>query len=70
MIRNITKMPEVVNLNNYVINCPCCNNKIKISVNDSSHATAFLLDKNNISQDELFQKMGIELGIVESEVNK
>lgn len=52
---------------NYVINCPCCNNKIKIQANDSGTPTVFLFDKNNISQDELFQKTGIELGIVESE---
>lgn len=53
----------------YTVNCPCCGEQIKISINGSGNATAFLLDKNKISQNELFQKTGIELGIVESEEN-
>lgn len=52
---------------NYEIICPCCGKQIKISVDGSGNATAFLLDKNKISQEELFNKTGIELGIVESE---
>lgn len=51
----------------YTINCPCCGEQIKISIDGSGNATAFLLDKNKISKKELFQKTGIELGIVESE---
>lgn len=51
------------------VNCPCCGKQIKISIDGSGNATAFLLDKNKISQNELFQKAGIELGIVESEEN-
>lgn len=51
----------------YTVNCPCCGAKIKISINGSGNATTFLLNKNKISQNELFQKTGIELGIVESE---
>lgn len=51
----------------YEIRCPCCGEQIKISIDGSGNATAFLLDKNGISQSELFNKMGIELGIVESE---
>lgn len=51
----------------YTVNCPCCGKQIKISIDGSGDTTAFLLDKNKISQDELFQKTGIELGIVESE---
>lgn len=53
----------------YTVNCPCCGEQIKISINGSGNATAFLLNKNKISQNELFQKTGIELGIVESEEN-
>ncbi len=51
----------------YIVNCPCCGKQIKISIDGSGDATAFLLDKNKISLNELFQKTGIELGIVESE---
>lgn len=51
----------------YTICCPCCGTQIKISIDGSGNATAFLLDKNKISKNELFQKTGIELGIVESE---
>lgn len=54
----------------YVINCPCCDNRIRILINDSGEATAFLLDKNSISHKELSCKYGIELGIVEGEVSK
>lgn len=50
-----------------IVNCPCCGEQIKISIDGSGNATAFLLDKNKISQNELFHKTGIELGIVESE---
>ena len=46
------------------------NNIPNIFQDSSGNATAFLLDKNKISQDDLFQKCGIELGIVESEVNE
>lgn len=52
---------------NYEIICPCCGKQIKISVDGSGNATAFLLDKKKISKNELFDKTGIELGIVESE---
>ena len=54
----------------HLISCPCCNEKIKVIIDDSGAATAFLLDKNGISQNNLFQKYGIELGVVESEVKK
>lgn len=57
-------------MNEYVVNCPCCNHKLKIQLDSSSNATAFLLEETKISQEELFQKYGIELGIVESEVNE
>ena len=57
-------------MNEYIVNCPCCGEQLKISINSSGNATAFLLDKNKISQEELFEKYGIELGIVESEVNE
>ena len=57
-------------MNEYVINCPCCNHKLKIQLDSSGNATAFLLEETKISQEELFQKCGIELGIVESEVNE
>lgn len=53
----------------YIVNCPCCGEQIKISIDGSGNATTFLLDKNKISKNELFQKMGIELGVVESEEN-
>lgn len=48
----------------YTVDCPCCGKQIKISVDGSGNATAFLLDKNKISQDELSNYFGIELGIV------
>lgn len=52
---------------NHIVICPCCGKQIKISIDSSGNTTAFLLDKNKISQNELFHKTGIELGIVESE---
>lgn len=57
-------------MNEYIVNCPCCREQLKIFIDSSGNATAFLLDKNKISQEELFEKYGIELGIVESEVNE
>ena len=57
-------------MNKYIVNCPCCGKQLKISIDSSGNATTFLLDKNKISQEELFEKYGIELGIVESEVNE
>lgn len=57
-------------MNEYIVNCPCCGEQLKISIDSSGNATAFLLDKNKISQEELFEKYGIELGIVESEVSE
>ena len=57
-------------MNEYIVNCPCCNHKLKIQVDSSGNTTAFLLEETKISQEELFQKYGIELGIVESEVNE
>ena len=58
-------------MNEYIVNCACCGEQLKISIDSSGNATAFLLDKNKISQNELSNRFGIELGIVESseEVN-
>ena len=58
-------------MNEYIVNCPCCGEQLKISIDSSGNATDFLLDKNKISQNELSNIFGIELGIVESseEVN-
>ena len=56
-------------MNEYIVNCPCCGEQLKISIDSSGNATAFLLDKNKISQDELSNIFGIELGIVESSDN-
>ena len=58
-------------MNEYIVNCPCCGEQLKISIDSSGNVTAFLLDKNKILQDELNNIFGIELGIVESseEVN-
>lgn len=53
----------------YTVDCPCCGELIKISIDGSGNTTAFLLDNNKISQNELFHKTGIELGIVESNDN-
>ena len=53
-------------MNEYIVNCPCCGEQLKISIDSSGNATAFLLDKNKISQNELSNIFGIELGIVES----
>ena len=52
-------------MNEYIVNCPCCGEQMKISIDSSGNATAFLLDKKPISQSELAEKYGIELGIVE-----
>lgn len=54
-------------MNEYIISCPCCNEKLKITISSSGTATAFLLGENKISQEELFNMFGIELGIVESD---
>ena len=51
----------------YIISCPCCNEKIKLINSSSGTATAFLLEENMISQEELSTMFGIELGIVESD---
>lgn len=56
-------------MNEYIVRCPCYENEIKITFDSSGTPTAFLLPKNHISQDELFEKHGIELGVIESEVN-
>ena len=58
-------------MNEYIVNCACCGEQLKISIDSSGNATAFLLDKNKISQSELSNRFSIELGIVESskEVN-
>lgn len=58
-------------MNEYIVNCPCCGEQLKISIDSSGNATAFLLDKNKILQSELSNRFSIELGIVESseEVN-
>ena len=52
-------------MNEYIVNCACCGEQLKISIDGSGNATAFLLDKKPISQSELAEKYGIELGIVE-----
>ena len=54
-------------MNEYIIDCPCCKNKIRIQVDGSGNSTAFLFDENNISQEKLANNFGIELGIVEVE---
>ncbi len=53
-------------MNEYIVNCPCCNEKLKITISSSGTPTAFLLEENKISQDELSNMFDIELGIVES----
>ena len=52
----------------YLCICPCCGEQLKISVDSSGNATAFLLDKIPISQEKLSKDFGIELGITEGEV--
>lgn len=54
-------------MNEYTINCPCCGNEIKIQFEGSGDATTFLLDINQISQEEISNKLGIELGVVDSD---
>ena len=56
-------------MNECIVNCPCCGEQLKISIDSSGNATAFLLDKNKISQNELSNRFSIELGIVESSDN-
>ena len=53
----------------YSFICPCCGEQLKISVDSSGNATAFLLDKIPISQEKRSKDFGIELGIVESSDN-
>ena len=55
----------------YTVDCPCCGTQIEICSDGRGNATAFLLDKNKISQDQLSNDFGIELGIVnmDEEVN-
>ena len=53
-------------MNEYIVNCPCCGEQLKISIDSSGNATAFLLDKIPISQEKLSEDFGIELGIVDS----
>lgn len=55
-----------MNNEKYIISCPCCGEKIIIEVNSSGTPTAFLFEKIPISQSELAEKYGIELGVVES----
>ena len=55
-------------MNEYIVNCPCCGEQLKISIDSSGNATAFLLDKIPISQEKLSEDFGIELGITEGEV--
>ena len=50
----------------YSFICPCCGEQLKISVDSSGNATAFLLDKIPISHEKLSEDFGIELGIVDS----
>ena len=52
----------------YSFICPCCGEQLKISVDSSGNATAFLLDKIPIAQEKLSEDFGIELGITEDEV--
>ena len=56
-------------MNEYIVNCPCCGEQLKISIDSSGNTTAFLLYKNKISQNELSNRFSIELGIVESSDN-
>lgn len=53
-------------MNEYITICPCCGKQLKISISSSGDVATFLLDKNKISQKELSDRFGIELGIVES----
>ena len=52
----------------YSFICPCCGEQLKISVDSSGNATAFLLDKIRILHEKLSEDFGIELGITEGEV--
>ena len=53
-------------MNEYIVNCACCGEQLKISIDSSGNATAFLLDKIPISQEKLSEDFRIELGIVKS----
>lgn len=54
-------------MDKHIISCPCCGEKIIIEVNGSGTPTAFLFEKIPISQSELAEKYGIELGIVKND---
>lgn len=50
-----------------IVQCPCCGSKIKALINGSGDITTFLLEENSISQVELCNEFGIELGILNNE---
>ena len=49
----------------YILNCPCCNNKIKVQIGDDGEITIVSFIEN-INKDEIQKKLiehGIEFGI-------
>lgn len=56
-------------MKNMIITCPCCGKKIEIQFESGGNPTVFLVDKSLISQAELSEKYGIELGVVEGGEN-
>ncbi len=53
-------------MNEYIVRCPCCGTKTKISIGSDDKVTVFLFDEK-LSQKDVFEKSGIELGILERE---
>lgn len=52
-------------MNEYITNCPCCGNQLKIHINSGNDAAVFLLEENYITQSKLSKNFGIDIGIVE-----
>lgn len=49
----------------YVIDCPCCKNKLKVQIDGSGIPAAFLFEEKDIHLTELAELLGLEFGVVE-----
>lgn len=50
----------------YIVECPCCNQKLIIRFDSNNIIAALLLEKNIHSPSELSKNYDIELGVIES----
>ena len=51
------------------IRCPCCNEKIKVWFDDSGNYSAVIFNEFKKASKEQLRQKGIELGVLEGEVN-